>query len=64
MPRTIESEPLQKHILRLYEGDFDKLTSYYPEVTATVVIRKLVRRHITELNKTVGNRLPEEGTSL
>lgn len=64
MPRTIESEPLHKHILRLYAGDFDKLSTYYPEVTASVVIRKLVRRHINELNKTLGNKLPEEETSL
>lgn len=64
MPRTIESEMLRKHIIRLYEGDFDKLTAYYPEVTASVLIRKLVRRHLTDLDKTLNNRLPKEEFTL
>lgn len=64
MPRTIEHEPLQKHTLFLYEGDFEKLKTFYPEVTASVVTRKLVRRHLNELDKAIGNKLPEEEITL
>ena len=49
MPRTIEHEPLQKHTLNLYEGDLERLASFYPELGATVVVRRVVRAHIRQL---------------
>lgn len=63
MPRTIENEPLQRHLLSLYVGDFAKLQAYYPEVTATVIVRKLVRKHIDALNRGLKD-LPEEEIEL
>jgi len=35
-------EGLQKHTLHLREGDMERLRSLYPEVGASLVIRKLV----------------------
>lgn len=49
MARTIESEPLHKHILLLYEGDWEKLRGYYPDLATGVVIRRIVREHILKI---------------
>lgn len=51
MPRTIESEDLQKHTLNLYKGDFDKLASFYAVkmVPPAQVVRHLVRAHLNAL---------------
>ena len=43
---TRDFAALQKHTLHLYEGDFDRLKDRYPEVGASVVIRKLVHKHL------------------
>lgn len=45
MPRR-SAEPLQRCTLNLFAGDFQELTDLYPDVTASVVVRKLVRDHI------------------
>ena len=39
-------EPLQKHTLLLFEGDYERLQTMYPDVGASVVIRKVVREFI------------------
>ena len=44
-------EKMQKVTLNLYDGDFATLQGYYAEVGASIVIRKLVRKHIEELEK-------------
>lgn len=49
MPRVNETEPLQKHILLLYEGDFHKLGSFFPDIGPTVAIRRIVRECIKKL---------------
>lgn len=49
MPRTVEHEPLQKHTLFLYEGDFEKLKNYYPQITASVIVRQIVRKFIEKI---------------
>lgn len=41
-------EPLQKHTLLLYEGDYERLQTMYPDVGASVVIRKVVRTFIDQ----------------
>jgi hypothetical protein len=43
-------EDLQKHTLSLYEGDFVRLQELYPELGASLVIRRLVRKHIKDLD--------------
>lgn len=43
-------EELQKHTLFLYEGDYRKLQDYYPEISAALVIRKIVRKHLDSLD--------------
>jgi hypothetical protein len=47
--RTVETEPLKKHTLFLYDGDFDKLATFYPELGASVAVRRVVRKHIQRL---------------
>lgn len=49
MSRQKDKEPKQKHILLLYQGDFERLGSFFPEVGATVTIRRLVREYLLKL---------------
>lgn len=54
MPRTVETEPLTKHVLRLYTGDFERIAGYYPELGPSVAIRHIVRAQLAALDKKVG----------
>lgn len=54
MPRTVETEPLEKHVLRLYAGDFQRLSSYYPELGPSVAVRHIIRAQLDALDKKVG----------
>ena len=42
-------EPTQKHTLHLYAGDFDRLHELHPEISASLIVRKLVRKHIQDM---------------
>lgn len=55
MARTIETEPLKKHTLFLYEGDMERLASFFPELPPSVVLRRVVRNHILRLEAGVSN---------
>lgn len=44
-----EIEKLQKHTLFLYEGDFDKLASFFPDLPKSKVVRTLVHEAIKKL---------------
>lgn len=46
-----ETEELVKHTLNLYQGDYQKLQAMFPEVGAAIVIRKLIRRYINEIEE-------------
>lgn len=48
-----EKEPMQKHTLNLYEGDFERLQALYPELGASIVIRKIIRKHIESITPDV-----------
>lgn len=50
-----KAESLHKHTLNLYEGDYARLQSYYPEVGAGVVIRKIIRKHLEVLDSKSGS---------
>lgn len=41
-----EKEPMQKHTLNLFAGDFERLQALYPDVGAAAVIRRLIRKHL------------------
>lgn len=41
-------EKLSKHTLNLYDGDFERLQDLYPDIGASVIIRKLVRERINK----------------
>lgn len=62
MARTLETEPLQKHTLFLYEGDFAKLGSYFPELGPSVAVRRIIRKHLEQLEAQVSQRPQMEGT--
>lgn len=51
-------EQLQKHTLLLYEGEYHRLQEYYPEMGAAIVVRKLVRKHLKELDKQHESKTP------
>lgn len=44
----MNNEPTQKHTLHLFVGDFQRLGELYPDLSASLIIRKLVRKHIEE----------------
>jgi len=46
---AVEKEPMTKHTLHLYEGDYERLRELYPELGAAIVIRRLIRKHIKEV---------------
>lgn len=47
MPKKSD-EPLEKHTMHLYEGDFERLKDLHPDIGVGIVIRKLVRKHLKE----------------
>jgi len=49
MARTIENEPLQKHTLSFYVGDFEKMAEFHPDLGPSVAIRRVVRAHLRKL---------------
>lgn len=53
MARSNETEDLKKHTLHLYAGDFDKLASFYPDLGPSVALRRIVRKHIQQLETKV-----------
>mgnify|MGYP003624174530 CR=1 FL=1 len=50
MPRK-SNQPLQRVTLNLFEGDFTSMTDLYPDMTAGVAIRQLVRDHIKKVQE-------------
>jgi hypothetical protein len=45
--RRSEREPLARHSVKLFAGDFEYLQDLYPRLGAGKVIRELVRKHIS-----------------
>lgn len=41
--------PLQKHTLNLFAGDYDRLQSYYPDVGAGPIIRRIVNKFLEQI---------------
>lgn len=58
MVRTVEYEPLQKHTLSFYQGDFDKMAAFYPDLGPSVAIRRIIRAHLKKLESGL-SPLPE-----
>lgn len=48
-------EDLQKHTLNLFEGDYEELQSFYPEIGASPVIRLIVRRYLEQIRANGGS---------
>jgi len=46
------ARPLEKILLRLYEGDFTELQTYHPKLSSTEVIRTLVDNHLRTCRET------------
>lgn len=53
MARSNETEELKKHTLHLYAGDFDKLASFYPDLGPSVAVRRIIRKHLKQLEAQV-----------
>ena len=54
MARIKERDDLSKHTLHLYAGDYGELQSLHPDVGAAAVVRRIVRRYISELKAKAG----------
>lgn len=50
-----EDDDLQKVTLNLFNGDMEKLRSFYPDVGASAVIRRIVRRYIEQIEVNGGS---------
>lgn len=48
-----EVRPVRKHTLNLFEGDYEKLQSIYPDLGAGFIIRRLVSKHISQIEAAV-----------
>ena len=46
----VQADKLKKHTLHLYEEDFRRLQDLYPEIGASVVIRRIVRQYLNSLD--------------
>lgn len=55
--RNEDEEGLQKHTLNLYEGDYEKLRGFYPDIGASAVIRRIVRRYVEQVEATGGGSI-------
>jgi hypothetical protein len=60
MPRTAEEEPLHKHTLFLYKGDFDRMRNFYPDMPPAKAIRMLVRSHLNQREALVRTKVPTD----
>lgn len=47
-----KSEELQKVTMNLYAGDYGKLQELYPDVGAAVIIRRIVRKYLEQIDST------------
>ena len=49
-----------KHTLWLFKGDFAMLAELYPDLGASIVVRTLIRKHIEQIEDSVGApKLPD-----
>lgn len=44
--RRKETEPLKKHLISLFKGDFEELQALHPRLGASKATRYLVRAHL------------------
>lgn len=59
-----EKEPMQKHTLNIFAGDFDRLQRMYPDVGAAAIIRRLIRRHLEDTEPKADTSKIKEQVSL
>lgn len=52
-------KPLTKHTLNLYEGQAEKLQTLHPRLGAAFVIRKLIDKHIADVEGQAASVAPE-----
>lgn len=48
MPRK-SPDDLEKVTLNLFRGDYSRLSTTYPQAGAALIIRRLIRKHLTDL---------------
>lgn len=41
-------EPLHRHNVHLFAGDYERLQNLYPDFGAAIIIRNLVRNHLQQ----------------
>jgi len=54
-----ESKPLEKITLRVFKGDIDRMSKYYPKVGYNRAIRTLISEHLKVLDEKV-NQMEQE----
>lgn len=54
--RRMEREPLARHSIKLFSGDFETLQDLHPRLGAGKVVRELVRSHILKAKEAVAQK--------
>ena len=44
-----DKEELTKHTLNIYAGDYAKIASWWPEIGAAAVIRRIIRQFVEKV---------------
>lgn len=61
MPRESDKT---KVLIRLFDGDLERLRLYYPDHPYNAVVRQLVNRHLNQLDKARASRLASSAQDL
>lgn len=54
-----ETKPVTKHTLNLFEGQVEKLQALYPRMGAAFAIRRIIDKHLEEVEAKAAEAVPE-----
>ena len=54
-----EARPVTKHTLNLFEGQVETLQRLYPRMGAAYAIRRIIEKHITDMEASAAEAVPE-----
>lgn len=54
-----ETQPVTKHTLNLFAGQFERLQALYPRVGAAYAIRRLIEKHLDDTEAKAAAAVPE-----
>ena len=58
-----ETRPVTKHTLNLFEGQVERLQAMYPRMGAAWAIRRIIDKHVTDIEAQAATAVPEPAPS-